>query len=60
VAERVAPGLYLTPDNTLHLDVVELLEHFGYADTPANRDTVVDVAREVLARQYPGVPQSVV
>lgn len=54
--ERIGPGLYRGADNTLHLDVPALLAHWGYADTPANRDTVVTAARDCFARIYPGVP----
>lgn len=46
---RLAPGVYDDGDGTLHLDVPELLEAHGYADTPANRDTLIAAAQEAFS-----------
>lgn len=54
-AERLAPGVYVTEDGALHLDVAELLKAAGYADTPENRQTLVDVAHELARQRWPHV-----
>ena len=56
---RVAPGLYLDEGaarSTLHFDIPEMLRAHGWADTPENRETLAQVAREACASQFPGVP----
>lgn len=57
--ERIAPGVYSDGRGTMHLEVRELLVANGYADTPANRDMVIDVAREMIARANPNAPFTV-
>lgn len=57
---KVAPGLYIAEGDgrtDLHVDIPELLEHFGYADTPENRDVCTREAMKVFARLYPDVPR---
>lgn len=54
--KKVGPGLYLDERNALHLDVPELLAHFGYVDTPENRDVVTKAAARVFHELYPTVP----
>ena len=58
--ERIAPGVYIEergPDGrVLHLDVPALLTHFGYGDTPTNRETLVRVAAKVFRERYPTAP----
>jgi hypothetical protein len=44
---KLCPGAWAADDGTLHLDVGELLEANGYADTPANRDAVAAAARQL-------------
>ena len=56
--QRLGPGLYLT-GNQLELDCPELLRHFGFPDTPENRDLMVREAIKLTRRLYPGVPQYV-
>jgi hypothetical protein len=56
----LGPGLYLDAGNNLHVDTPELLEYFGYADTPENRDVCTREAMRALRRLYPSVPQHVV
>jgi hypothetical protein len=53
---KVAPGLYLDAQNEAHLMIPELLDHYGYADTPANRDVATRTALEAWALAFPGVP----
>lgn len=45
--KRLAPGLYLDADGQAHLMIPELLDHFGYADTPENRDVCTKAALQV-------------
>ncbi len=47
--KRLAPGVYDDGEGGLHLVVPELLVAAGYADTPANRQTVEEAARSVFA-----------
>ena len=47
--KKLAPGVYVQADGTLHLFVNEMLEANGYADTPENRQTLIDAAREMAA-----------
>lgn len=55
-ARRLAPGVYSLAGE-LHIDVPELLEAQGYADTPENRDTVADAARAIAKKL--GIPTTV-
>lgn len=54
--EKLGPGIYRVDGAELHLDTPELLRHFGYPDTPANRDMCAGVAAETLRQRYPNVP----
>ena len=45
---RIAPGVYDDDEGGLHLVLPELLDGHGYADTPANRATLIASAREVF------------
>jgi hypothetical protein len=47
---RIAPGVYDDGAGTMHLVVKELLEANGYLDTPENRQTILEVARELMMR----------
>ena len=47
--KRLAPGVYDDERGAMHLVVPELLLGNGYADTPANRQTLIDTMREVWA-----------
>jgi len=53
-AIRVVPGIFRdVVTNTAHVDIPELLEHFGYADTPENRDVCTKAAMAVCQEKYP-------
>jgi hypothetical protein len=54
MTERIAPGVYVTADGALHLDIEEMLEAHGFADTPENRETLTRAAHEVVRRLWPG------
>jgi len=54
--ERIAPGVYVDAAGALHIDVAEMLEAHGYTDTPENRETLSQAAREYAARHWPGTP----
>jgi hypothetical protein len=56
VKRRVGPGLYEDEDGALHLSVPDFLRAHGIPDTPENRQTILDAAREALAEHFPGVP----
>jgi len=58
--KQVGPGLYLDERNNLHVDVPELLDHFGYVDTPENRDVCTKAALDAFGRIYPNVRAHVV
>lgn len=53
---RIAPGVYSSPDGTMHLDVPELLQDAGYPDTPENRETLTRVAIEMIRERFPEIP----
>lgn len=48
---KLAPGVYDDHAGGLHLDVAELLDAAGYADTPENRATLLAAARDVFKRE---------
>jgi hypothetical protein len=50
---RVGPGLYEDDDGVLHMSIPELLDAYGIADTPENREVMIAAAREVLANKFP-------
>jgi len=53
-AIRIVPGLFRDPiTGTVHVDIPELLEHFGYQDTPENRDVCTKAALAVCQERYP-------
>lgn len=54
--KRIAPGVYADGRGRMHLVIKELLEAHGYADTPANRHTLIEAARGLL----PKVPFTIV
>jgi hypothetical protein len=54
--KAVGPGLYEDAAGALHLSVPDFLRAHGIADTPENREVMIEVAREALARHFPGVP----
>lgn len=55
--DRVSPGLYHDAHtNTLHFCVAELLEAYGFVDTPANRERLGHAIREAAEARFPGVP----
>jgi hypothetical protein len=45
---RLGPGVYDDGDGGLHLALGELLEANGYPDTPANREALVEAARDIF------------
>lgn len=51
---RLSPGVYFDPVmGELHLDIPEMLAEHGYADTPENREVLIDAARTMLTKQFP-------
>lgn len=53
---KLGPGVYVDESRSppdLHIDVPELLQANGYADTPQNRELMTQVAREIVAEQWP-------
>jgi len=46
--KRIAAGVYDDGDGAMHLVLPELLDAHGYADTPDNRATLIEAAREVF------------
>jgi hypothetical protein len=55
--KRLAPGMYLDEErNELHFSAPEMLEGYGYVDTPANREILLAEMRKTVAREFPGVP----
>lgn len=51
---KVAPGIYHDRrTNSIHFDAPELLEHFGLADTPENRDLMTEHAMRAAAELFP-------
>ncbi len=59
-ARTLQSFLYQGPSGTLHFDVPLFLRAHSYADTPQNRDTVIEAAKEAFAEVYPGVPITIV
>lgn len=59
---RLMPGAYSDGQGGLHLDVEEMLEAGGYADTPQNRRTLTEAAERmagaiVVANAAKGLPK---
>lgn len=52
---RIAPGLWLDAEGSLHYSVTELLALVDLEDTPANRDAVRAIVVETLRAQNPSV-----
>ena len=52
----VGPGLYEDDGGALHIVLSEMLTLYGFADTPANREVLLEAARQLIEREYPGVP----
>ena len=46
--KRIAPGVYDDGDGGMHLDIAEMLEGNGFADTPENRAMLEAAAREMF------------
>ena len=53
--KKLAPGLYIDAKGQGHLMVPELLDHFGYADTPENRDVATKAAVTAFQELYPDI-----
>lgn len=45
---QIAPGVYDDGQGAMHLDLPELLRANGYTDTPENRETLIEAAREMM------------
>lgn len=43
------PGVWTDDNGGLHIDITELLAAAGYADTPANRATMIEAVRRQAA-----------
>lgn len=56
--KRIVPGVYDDGDGGLDLVMSELLTANGYEDTAANRQTLVDAARDIFGAE--GIPVEVV
>lgn len=54
--EKLAPGVYVTDDGALHLDIAEMLAAHGWADTPENRETLTRAAHEAIRQSWPDTP----
>jgi hypothetical protein len=52
-ARRVAPGIWIDREGHAHISVPELLAHFGWPDTPENREMIAEVAEDWFAETYP-------
>ena len=52
---RIGPGMYVDEAHDHHTDVGEMLRIFGWADTDANRQLVVEVTCAAYGRAYAGV-----
>ena len=46
--DRLGPGVYDDGEGGLHLVLGELLEANGYVDTPANRQALIEAARDIF------------
>lgn len=57
--EKIAPGIYIDNDNELHLDVPQLLQAHGFADTEANRNAVIRAAVNIFDGVIPSVTVTV-
>jgi hypothetical protein len=50
--KKLAPGIY-HDGATVRISVPELLEHFGFADTPENREECAASAERAWRRVFP-------
>lgn len=51
--KRIAPGLWIDDQDTLHISVPEILDAFGWPDNAHNREMVAEAARERFAKEWP-------
>jgi hypothetical protein len=51
--KRISIGAYIDDQGALHLSIPELLEAGGIADTPENRQSLMDYAKKFFAEQFP-------
>jgi hypothetical protein len=49
----IAPGVYDDGHGGMHINVRALLRANGYADTPANRETLARAAQDLIRDQFP-------
>jgi hypothetical protein len=52
-SSRLAPGAWVDKDGGLHYSVPELLELFGWPDTPENRRAVEEAILETVRKAAP-------
>lgn len=52
----LAPGVWVDQDGAIHMSLPELLAACGWPDDETHRARVLEVIREVLAAEWPGVP----
>jgi hypothetical protein len=52
----IVPGVWADADGNLHFSVPELLAIFGWPDDDDHRALLEQTIREVVAKQFPGVP----
>lgn len=55
----ITPFCWLDTDHGLHFDIPALLWVMGVEDTPAHRENCTKMCREIMAKEFPNVPQVV-
>jgi hypothetical protein len=51
--KQLAPGVWMDADDCVHVSVPDVLRHFGWPDTPENREIITQATREVMSNANP-------
>ena len=46
---KLGPGMYHNGANAIHVDLAEMLAHYGYQNTPVNRAAFMEAAADVIS-----------
>jgi hypothetical protein len=51
--KKLAPAMYSDPAGQIHIDIPEMLAHFGMPDTEANRAEMTQLAQNSIRELLP-------
>jgi len=56
--KRLGPGIY-SEGETMHVDILELLEHLGWPDTEESRNELTEIVAECIREEIPDCEVSI-